>query len=113
MIRFCSAGGCSNLIKDGRHCSKHAQAHAVVEKFMREPFYDRAAWRRYVRPRQLRHFPMCNDCPAVASEVHHIDGTWRVTRDWRLFIDENNLMSCCHSCHSKRTFAENQSKGVL
>jgi len=105
-IRFCGSGGCLTLVTDARLCPVHAAEHAAREKFRRDPWYSRVAW-KVVRGYKLRHFPICEDCKiAPATEVHHVDKSWRKTRDWTLFIggvNGSNLLALCKECHSRRT----------
>ena len=55
-------------------------------------------WTRF-RATHLQAHPMCNDCGAVASEVHHV-----VPRsvDPSRTYDWANLMSLCRLCHQRR-----------
>jgi len=114
---FCNEPGCSGIAKNSRFCEKHQQNNYAKRKAAARPerdsWYWRAAWRTYVQPYKLRTDPMCFDCGATATEVHHIDSSWKETGDWRLFIDQNNLMSLCHGCHSKRTMAESRKEGKI
>lgn len=60
--------------------------------------YD-GAWRA-LRQRVLEARPICEQCPAPATEVHHV--LWvRDRPDLRL--DLSNLMCLCRSCHSRIT----------
>jgi 5-methylcytosine-specific restriction endonuclease McrA len=65
--------------------------------------YDRA-WRA-LRLRHLADHPLCHDCQQQqrvepATQVHHVIDV-AIAPQRRL--DPLNLMSLCHSCHSKRT----------
>jgi 5-methylcytosine-specific restriction protein A len=65
--------------------------------------YDRR-WQRY-RVGWLARHPLCEDCLTrgivrLANEVHH---KVKHRGNPELLYDENNLMSLCTSCHSRRT----------
>jgi hypothetical protein len=47
------------------------------------------------RKRQLRDFPFCAWCGALATEVHHPSPG-----------DESKLVSLCHACHVQPTAAQ-------
>jgi hypothetical protein len=118
MIRYCSQPGCTGLAAEGRFCQQHKTINyqAAKNKQRREPWYGRAAWSGPYGARgyKLRHFPMCEICGLVAAtEVHHRDDTWRETRNWRMFIDQNNLISTCTPCHSRETMTRNKERGVI
>lgn len=65
-----------------------------------------AEWRK-LRKVQLATFPLCMTCIGderlvAATDVHHkVD----VADDPALRLDMTNLVSLCHSCHSKITRA--------
>jgi 5-methylcytosine-specific restriction protein A len=65
--------------------------------------YDNA-W-RVVRKHHLTYNPLCKDCLdknkyTVGTDVHHIA---KLADNPHMRDDPNNLMTLCHSCHSKRT----------
>jgi hypothetical protein len=35
-----------------------------------------------------------------------MDGSWKISGDWRLFIDQENLEALCHQHHSAITIQE-------
>lgn len=69
-------------------------------------FYGSVAWRR-LRDTYISLHPLCECClshevitPAV--EVHHKKPFMRGDTEeeqWRLFLDERNLMALCKQCH--------------
>jgi 5-methylcytosine-specific restriction protein A len=82
------------------------------EKYQREenssPYYNSNSWRLLRKFYYERH-PLCQEClkrdiVRPAEEIHHkrpfLTGETEEER-WRLFLDENNLMSLCSVCHDK------------
>lgn len=67
--------------------------------------YDRS-W-QIVRKQHIANHPLCADCLkenkyVAMQDVHHII---KLADRPELRDDATNLMSLCHSCHSKRTAA--------
>jgi hypothetical protein len=110
-FKFCSRGGCTGIAENGKFCAacQESGAGKRLQTSVYDRWYDTSAWRRTIRPYKLRHDPMCEGCLIKpATDVHHKDGSWKVTGDWRLFISQENLASLCHECHSAITMKENQ-----
>lgn len=71
-----------------------------------EEFYSKQAWRR-LRDTYISLHPLCECCIShhvirPASEVHHKVPFMRGETEeeqWRLFLDERNLMALCDTCH--------------
>ena len=55
-----------------------------------------AGWAR-TRAAQLAAFPLCFDCGATATEVHHVVPRWRGGTE-----DPSNLRSLCGPCHRRK-----------
>lgn len=113
VLTFCAEPGCDGIATNSRWCEKHRASNYEKRRDQdrpeRDSWYDRAAWKGPygVRGYKLRTNPICEDCMRKkATDVHHIDSSWKESGDWGLFIDQNNLMSLCHECHSRRTLAE-------
>jgi hypothetical protein len=120
VARFCAEPCCNGIAHTGKFCATHAEDNYVVrrlkaaEEHRYSPrtrrWYSLAAWRsrkRGLRAWQLMMEPVCQVCfRYAAKDVHHIDGSWRESENWMLFIDRKNLMSLCHECHSKITAKE-------
>lgn len=110
-VRFCGQPGCTGLAVNSPFCPEHVSDNykTRAEKRLKAEqqghgWYSRRAWRDRLRPMKLRHNPICEKCEREpATEVHHVDDSWKNTGDWRLFIDLANLMSLCKSCHSGET----------
>lgn len=69
-------------------------------------FYDSTAWKKqrfYILQRD--HFTCTMPgCQNVASEVHHkIELNEQNVNDLQISLNENNLQSLCHDCHTKIT----------
>ena len=72
-----------------------------------EPFYGSTAWRR-LRDTYISLHPICECCLkheriTPASETHHKIPFLRGENEeeqWKLFLDEKNLMSLCSKCHT-------------
>lgn len=66
-------------------------------------FYKSKVWtdtRNYVLKRD--HY-LCQDCGAVAEEVHHIEWlTEQNINDLMVSVNPKNLVSLCYSCHRER-----------
>ena len=64
-------------------------------------FYNTTIWinlRRYF----LRKHPFCMLCGDLATDIHHVRAFLKGADDtekWKLFTDEDNLVSLCDKCH--------------
>ena len=109
--RPCNHPGCSELVKSGR-CEVHQKVQRKQQDAHRDRgprFYDKRRWRDRIRPHQLSQYPLCEACSLVgkvvaATDVDHVDGNPNNN-------STDNLMSLCHSCHSKKTAAQDGSFG--
>jgi hypothetical protein len=123
MSAFCAEPGCFCITQTGRFCDAH-KGDNYLRRIIRpelDKWYSKRAWRDRVRLMQLRRDPICEyvdkgvHCAQPATDVHHIDGSWKETGDWTLFIGgvgtaedpAPNLMSLCHEHHSRITMEEN------
>nr|DAL01813.1 MAG TPA: HNH endonuclease [Caudoviricetes sp.] len=61
----------------------------------------RYKWQK-LRKRFLKQNPYCNLCGMIATEVDHIQGI-KIIKNKIKILDENELQSLCHECHSKKT----------
>jgi len=120
MSAFCHEPGCPGIAVTGKFCDRHKADNYLKRRNAARPekdaWYSLAAWRVYVKPTKLRHDPICQDesgCNRPATDVHHIDDSWKTSGDWRLFIDQNNLKSLCHEHHSEITMRRNQERGLI
>jgi 5-methylcytosine-specific restriction protein A len=72
--------------------------------------YDLAVWHR-LREKQLSDEPLCRHCKAMgivvlATDVDHIVPIAQGGAE----LDQANLQSLCHECHSRKTISENGGK---
>lgn len=97
-----------------RYCDEHRKKK---EENRNDKLYDKrrgspskrgynSAWVKF-RTGYLREHPLCVQCEkegriTPASEIHHI----KTLRDGGDKFADDNLMSLCHSCHSKITMHE-------
>lgn len=107
-LRPCRHPGCGLLTRDG-WCSSHKPKPASRrESAVWHNWYSLPVWKNKLRPAQLLREPFCRECArwglrVKATDVDHIQDH---KGDWALFIDEGNLESLCHPCHSRKTMRE-------
>jgi hypothetical protein len=110
-MNFCAEPSCVGLAATGKWCPLHITDNYEKRRNAARPeldkWYGKRAWGR-VRAYKLRRFPMCEKegCDRPATDVHHMDGSWKISGDWRLFIDQENLEALCHQHHSAITIQE-------
>lgn len=101
--RPCQHPGCPNLT-DGLYCTNHKkEAAASYNKYERAPDINKTygrSWKR-IRDRYIKKHPLCEMCRkegrlTPVDEVHHIVPVSQGGKSV-----ESNLMSLCHSCHTK------------
>ncbi len=95
VLKPCRQPGCPELTKEG-YCEKHRPREQRPDKNERGYGY---AWEHKIRPRKMRHNPMCERCsslkhPVPATLVHHRDRNPRNNSD-------SNLESLCAQCHAR------------
>ncbi|MGP7996714.1 MAG: HNH endonuclease [Streptosporangiaceae bacterium] len=85
-----------------RWCPEYAGPDGWCDAHRRPPFYSSEplppGWPA-IRADQLARHPRCQDCGAVATEVHHVRG--RAAGD-----GPDNLASLCSTCHARITHRE-------
>lgn len=115
-MKICKAAGCCRLVpmdSGHKYCIEH-QSLERAELERRKNYYHKAGhnlwyelynlpeWKT-LRSQKLREQPCCEMCGAPATEVHHMRPH---NGDRDLFLDYDNLMSICHSCHVRETQKE-------
>lgn len=107
-MRMCKAAGCMKLTADG-YCPEHKPKSERKESASWHHLYTnpRYGWKRR-RDAQLAREPFCCECAkhglrVKATEVDHVI-PHRGNLD--LFC-KGKLQSLCHTCHSRKTMAEN------
>jgi len=70
----------------------------------RQQFYHSKLWRQARQQKLHKDMYTCHDCGGTAREVHHIiplaDDN---IENYEISLNQDNLMSLCKECHSKRT----------
>jgi 5-methylcytosine-specific restriction enzyme A len=94
--RACAHPGCPELARRGRRCAEHAREVERRRGSAARRGYDKT-WQA-IRAAALARQPLCAECGAPATEVHHRDG-----RGPRGDNRPSNLVALCRPCHSKAT----------
>ena len=107
-LRMCKAAGCMRLTAEG-YCPEHKptverKASASWHHLYTNPRY---GWKRR-RDAQLAREPFCRECAkhGLRVEATDVDHVVPHRGDLRLFL-YGDLQSLCHTCHSRKTVAEN------
>jgi len=103
--RPCKYSGCP-LLTDKSYCDEHKKlTDTQYNKYHRDPESNkRYDWKwKIIRNRYITAHPLCEQCEkenrlVPATEVHHI-----IALSAGGTHGQENLMSLCHSCHSKIT----------
>lgn len=109
-LRPCRYPGCVALTRDG-WCPAHKpnpRKSVRRESAQWHNWYSLNVWTQELRPAQLLREPFCRECArhgfrVLATDVDHVQDH---KGDWAKFIDESNLESLCHPCHSRKTMRE-------
>ena len=109
-LRPCRYPGCAALTRDG-WCPAHKpnpRKSVRQESAQWHNWYSLNVWTQELRPAQLLREPFCRECArhglrVWATDVDHVQDH---KGDWAKFIDESNLESLCHRCHSRKTMRE-------
>lgn len=80
-------------------------------------FYDSGAWKKQRKYILKRDKFTCTEpgCMGTATEVHHIiELTKDNINDINICLNENNLRSLCHDCHTRITkLSKSNNKNIL
>lgn len=111
--KLCKKCGCGRTAIPGKnYCNKHSQLEGTQQKkvFTKRGkssewhnLYNTQEWKRRSKA-FLARYPTCFICGKPAKIADHIQPH---RGDLNLFYDESNLQPMCWSCHSRKTFAEN------
>ncbi|MEK6272359.1 MAG: HNH endonuclease signature motif containing protein [Actinomycetota bacterium] len=107
-MRLCSTAGCTSQVVSGNRCRECAREANRRYTSQNKRYYGRAKW-RHTRRKQLHEQPLCEQCGALAEDVHHRVDIQDGGEVWAM----DNLMSMCHACHSKITRAEQLNRAGL
>ena len=113
--RICNHIQCNELVVSGSYCAVHIRMHSRDDRpSAARRGYD-YRWQR-LRKMKLNEQPLCADPFGVhaaqgevvlATDVHHVD----VVSDGNPVLTElSRLQSLCHSCHSRVTAQETNSR---
>lgn len=119
-LKPCRRAGCPELVRGGGYCDKHQRTARRTRRDTQgergvsgewHGLYYTARWRE-MRAEQLIIEPYCRDCSAhgIRSAATDVDHIVPHRGDRKLFYDKTNLQSLCHSCHSRKTIAEQSYK---
>lgn len=112
--KLCAYPGCAALVGSSeRYCEQHRRSDVKRRTYDRTDtpwhrMYYTKAWRT-LRKAHLIAEPFCRECRRAvgrivpATDVDHIVPH---RGNWSLFLDDSNLQSLCHTCHSRKTMAE-------
>ena len=103
----CSHPGCPRLVGTGqKYCEEHKDLHPEEVRSANERGYGRA-WQK-ARKIFLKSHPLCEECMKNGRYVKATDVDHVIPHrgDPVLFWDRDNWRALCHSCHSRKTAAE-------
>lgn len=111
-LRPCRYPGCGALTRDGwcpAHKPKPAQRR---ESAAWHGWYGLPIWTDDLRYAQLLREPFCRECARLGRRVRatDVDHVKDHKGDWALFVDQSNLESLCHNCHSRKTMRDQWQK---
>lgn len=92
--------------KPPSYSGKHHAPRRDADQRKRKRFYDSALWQQ-TREAKLRRDPFCQCCAVdgVMVEAKHVDHWVSLARGGSPTANDN-LVSLCVSCHSRKTLAE-------
>lgn len=107
-LRPCRHPGCQTLTREA-YCPAHKPKKAPRrESAQWHSWYSLPIWTDDLRPGQLLREPFCRECArrGIRTRATDVDHVVDHKGDWSRFIDRTNLESLCHSCHSRKTMAD-------
>lgn len=115
-LKPCAHSGCTELVKGGGYCTRHTRQnrnikreHSLERGISAEwhYLYSSARWRK-IRAAQLISEPFCRNCASkgIRTKAEDVDHIIPHRGNRQMFYDSSNLQSLCHSCHSRKTIAE-------
>jgi 5-methylcytosine-specific restriction protein A len=98
MIRSCINSSCPNPATYKGRCREHARHN---NRNINRAGYDTYRTKRWyhARRRILFDHPLCAECGAIATDVHHIIDL----ADGGDPYAPTNLSALCHACHARHT----------
>lgn len=109
--RICKKSGCGRTCEENKqYCYVHKELEGKAKVFTRRGkssewhyLYSTARWKRLSKD-FLQQYPNCFVCGKPATITDHITPH---RGNAELFFNEDNLQPMCWSCHSRKTFREN------
>lgn len=88
------------------YSGKHHAPRRDADQRTRKRFYDSALWQQ-TRDAKLRRDPFCQCCAVdeIVTEAKHVDHWTQLAQGGHPTADDN-LVSMCVPCHSRKTLAE-------
>jgi 5-methylcytosine-specific restriction protein A len=92
--------------KPAAYSGKQHAPRRDADQRTRKRFYDSALW-QHTREAKLRRDPLCQCCACEgrAVQAEHVDHWTPLAQGGHPTADDN-LVSMCRSCHSRKTLAE-------
>lgn len=111
--RICPRPGCSETLAPGEPCGAHASRPSEARPSASRRGYGKD-WRAGLRAEVLEQEPKCQGwgAPYAHAATDTADHTLR-QGDWGGQDQRRNLRGLCHSCHSRKTLAEQRLDRVL
>lgn len=110
--KVCNKPGCGRTAIEGKdYCQRHIAMQSEKKKVFTKRgksgqyhnLYNSVRWRTTSKE-FLQKYPTCFLCGKPARIADHIQPH---RGDLNLFYDDSNLQPMCWSCHSRKTFKEN------
>lgn len=110
-VKICKKAGCGRTCAVGKqYCYLHQDLEGQRKVFTYRGksskyhyLYETARWKKMSKD-FLKKYPICFICGKPAKIADHITPH---RGDVNLFFNEDNLQPMCWSCHSRKTFEEN------
>ena len=108
-VKVCRKAGCSRACEPGKtYCVIHSSLENKIftKRTTSSPYnylYRTARWRKE-RAEFLSRYPYCAICNQLATVVDHIKPH---KGNEEIFWNQDNWQPLCASCHTKKTFKEN------
>lgn len=115
-VKPCRRPGCTELVRGGGYCPKHQTSSNHIKRDLQgerkisagyHHLYFTKRWKQ-LRAKQLIIEPFCRECAkrGIRTRATDVDHIKPHRGNKRIFFDDTNLQSLCHSCHSRKTIAE-------
>lgn len=98
---------CAAVVQEEREQAKANSNKRANKKYnsKRDPkyikFYNSMEWKILSAKYMSDHDYKCEDCGAIATEVHHMKAI-QTDEGWKRRLDYDNLRNQCIECHNKK-----------